>query len=223
MGEPRRACGGLECQPAQSAIVSGVETVLTASRVLGIAALGRESRGCYPLAAASSSRRRTEAASAQRRDCCKGANMKPQHARWTILAAIATLTASVAAGCSLVESSESISKIVSSPFKSLSKSSSSDSSSPEQAYEDDVSDYTAAYIKSGGDTLKLKAGISEVAEKRGITDWETDGSTYQGLGAGLKRAGVNQPTLDGYKSTMATTDQQRSWMQEGYDSADKDE
>jgi len=150
--------------------------------------------------------------------------MKRRYSRWTILAAIATLTVSVAAGCSLSYSSKSISKIVSSPFKSLSKSSrSSDSSSPEQAYESDVSDYTAAYIKSGGDTSKLKAGISEVAEKRGITDWETDSSTYEGLGAGLKRAGVNQPTLDGYKSTMATTDQQRAWMQDGYDSADKDE
>ena len=147
--------------------------------------------------------------------------MKPQHSRWTILAAIAILTASAAAGCSLSESSKSISKIVSSPFKSLSKSSSS--SSPEQAYENDVSDYAAAYIKSGGDTSMLKAGISGVAGKRGITDWENDSSTYKGLGAGLKRAGVNQPTLDGYKGTMATTDQQRSWMQDGYDSADKDD
>jgi len=150
--------------------------------------------------------------------------MTPQHSKLTALIAVAALTAMVATGCSLSYSSKSISKIVSSPFKSLSKSSkSSDSSSPEQAYESDVADYTAAYIKSGGDTSKLKAGISGVAEKRGITDWENDSSTYEGLGEGLKRAGVNQPTLDAYKSTLATTDQQRSWIQESYDSADKDD
>lgn len=130
------------------------------------------------------------------------------------------LTAFFVAGCSFSYSSKSISKIVSSPFKSSSKS--SGSSSPEQAYQADVSDYTAAYIKSGGNTTKLKAGISAVAEKRGITDWENDESTYTGLGEGLKRAGVNQPTLEGYKSSLATTPEQAGWIQEGYDSESED-
>ena len=147
--------------------------------------------------------------------------MKPQYSKVTALTAIAALLAMVVSGCSLSYSSKSISDIISSPIKSSSKS--SGSSSPEQAYQVDVADYTAAYIKSGGDTSKLKAGISGVAEKRGITDWENNKGTYEGLGEGLKRAGVNQPTLDGYKSTLATTDEQRSWIQEGYDSADKDD
>jgi hypothetical protein len=150
--------------------------------------------------------------------------MKRPSSTLAALMAVTMLTAIAATGCSFSYSSKSISKIVSSPFKSSSKSSrSSGSSSPEQAYEADVSDYTAAYMKSGGDASKFKAGISNVAEKRGITDWENDSHTYEGIGEGMKRAGVNQPTLDGYKSSLATTDEQRGWIQDGYDSADKDD
>jgi len=138
-----------------------------------------------------------------------------------LFVAIATAAALMSSGCSLSYSSKSISKIVSSPLKSSSKS--SGSSSPEQAYQADVADYTAAYIKAGGDTSKLKAGISSGAEKRGVTDWENSSATYKGLGQGLKRAGVNQPALEAYKSTLSTTPEQASWIQEGYDSADEDD
>jgi hypothetical protein len=127
------------------------------------------------------------------------------------------LLALVVAGCSFSDSSKSISNIVSSPIKS-----SSDSSKSEQSYESDVADYTTTYIKSGGDTTKLKSGISQVAEKRGITDWEKDSATYQGLGQGFKRAGVTQVEVDAYKHTLADTDEQASWIQQGYDAANKD-
>jgi hypothetical protein len=127
------------------------------------------------------------------------------------------LLAIIVTGCSFSDSSKSISNIVSSPIKS-----SSDSSKSEQAYESDVADYTAAYIKSGGDTTKLKSGISKIAEKRGITDWEKDSATYKGLGQGFKRAGVKQVEVDAYKHTLADTDEQASWIQQGYDAASKD-
>lgn len=57
---------------------------------------------------------------------------------------LATLAA-LLVGCSLSESSVSISKSISSPFASSSRS-----SSPEAAYAEDVRDYTAAYLNSGG-------------------------------------------------------------------------
>lgn len=120
----------------------------------------------------------------------------------------------IVAACSFSDSSKSISKIVSSPIKS-----SSDSSSPEQAYKNDVADYTATYIKSGGDTTKLKAGISTIAEKRGVTDWETDSATYQGMGQGFKQAGLKQAEVDAFKHTLADTEEQASWIQQGYDAA----
>ena len=129
----------------------------------------------------------------------------------------AALLVLIAAGCSFSESSKSISNIVSSPIKS-----SSDSSKPRQAYKDDVADYTATYIKSGGDTTKLKDGISRIAEKRGLTDWENDSATYQGLGQGFKRAGLKQVEVDAYKHTLADSDEQASWIQQGYDAASKD-
>lgn len=139
-----------------------------------------------------------------------------RNSRLTRMVTVALL-ALIAAGCSFSESSKSISNIVSSPIKS-----SSDSSKSEQSYESDVADYTATYIKSGGDTTKLKSGISKVAEKRGITDWEKDSATYQGMGQGFKRAGVTQVEVDAYKHTLTDTDEQASWIQQGYDAASKD-
>jgi hypothetical protein len=119
------------------------------------------------------------------------------------------------AGCgSLSASSKSISKSISSPFKSSSRS-----SSPADAYRDDVRDFTAAYMKSGGDPSKLKAEVSSVAEKHGVTDWESSESTYVGIGAGLAEAKVSSAELEAYKKTIATNAEQAQWMQKGYDSA----
>jgi len=131
----------------------------------------------------------------------------------------ATLFATIfVAGCgSLSASAKSVSQLVSIPIKS-----SYESSSPEAAYRTDVADYTAAYLESGGDPSKLMYEISSVAEKRGITDWEHDSTTYQGLGAGLKRAGLSQAELDTCKRTLTETEAEAGWMQQGYDSASND-
>lgn len=122
-----------------------------------------------------------------------------------------------AAGCgSLSDSSTSISKsvstIVSSPSESLSRS-----SSPEEAYRNDVRDFTAAYLKSGGDATNLKSEIASFAQKHGVTDWENDRTTHEGIGAGLAKAGLSQAELDAYKSTVAGDAQGAEWMQDGYD------
>jgi hypothetical protein len=124
----------------------------------------------------------------------------------------------VAVGCgSLSDSSVSISKsvstIVSSPSESLSRS-----SSPEEAYRDDVRDFTAAYLKSDGDPANLKREVGTVAEKHGVTDWESSRATYEGIGGGMAKAGVTQAELDAYKTTIAEDAQRADWMQNGYDS-----
>lgn len=134
-------------------------------------------------------------------------------ARLSILA----LAVSIAACGSFSASSKSVSNLISSPIKS-----SSNSSSPEDAYQADVADYTAAYIKSGGDASKLKYEISSIAEKHGVTHWELNESTYQGLGKGLKKAGLSQVEVDAYKRNLADTDEKAAWIQQGYDSASKD-
>jgi hypothetical protein len=137
----------------------------------------------------------------------------------TVSAAIAAalLAAIGAAGCgSLSDSSVSISKSVSnsisSPSESLSRS-----SSPEDAYRDDVRDFTAAYLKSGGDVSQLKSEVGAVAKKHGVTDWERSQATYEGIGAGLAKGGASPAELDAYKRTIASSEQQAQWMQDGYD------
>jgi hypothetical protein len=105
------------------------------------------------------------------------------------------------------------SKIVSSPFISSSKS-----SSPEAAYREDVRDYTAAHLQSGGTVDELRRQIGKLAEKHGITDWENNESTFRAIGAGLAKAGYRQVQVDAFKNNMATTPDQAKWMQKGFDS-----
>lgn len=132
---------------------------------------------------------------------------------WAGLPCMSVLILSMLAGCgSLSDSSGSLSDSVSSPFKS-----SSDSSSRSTSYRDDVRDFTATYIKSGGDPSSLKSEVGSLAKKEGVTDWERNQSTYEGIGAGLAKAGVTAAELEAYKRTVATTQQQAQWMQDGYD------
>jgi hypothetical protein len=118
------------------------------------------------------------------------------------------------AGCgSFSASSKSISKSISSPIASSSRS-----SSPGDVYKNDVRDFTAAYMKSGGDPSKLKTEVGTVAAKHGVTHWESNESTYEGIGAGMAQAKVTPAELEAYKKTIATNDEQAQWMQDGYDS-----
>lgn len=130
---------------------------------------------------------------------------------------MALLSIAMLAGCgSLSDSSASISRSVSnsisSPFESSSRS-----SSPGEAYRNDVRDFTASYIKSGGDPSNLKSEVGSLARKKGVTDWESNENTYLGIGAGLAKAGMSEAELEAYKRTVAGNDQQAQWMQSGYD------
>jgi hypothetical protein len=130
---------------------------------------------------------------------------------------VVILAAATISGCgSLSDSSASISRSVSnsisSPFESSSRS-----SSPGEAHRNDVRDFTASYIKSGGDPSNLKSEVGSLARKNGITDWENNEDTYRGIGAGLAKAGMTEAELEAYKRTVAGTEQQAQWMQDGYD------
>ena len=116
--------------------------------------------------------------------------------------------------CSFSDSSESISKSVSSPFKS-----SSDSSGDSHlAYQEDVRDYTAAYIRSGGDYDTFERKIGSVAAQHGITDWELDTGTYLAIGQGLRKGGLKPVELAAWKSNLAGSDLSRAdLIQKGYD------
>jgi len=142
--------------------------------------------------------------------------------RRLVVASLIAVLASHAAGCSFSASSKgsskssaSLSDIVSSPFRSSSRS-----SSPEDAYQDEVEEFTASYLRSGGSPAKLEQEVGAIAEKRGISDWQSNEATYVGIGRGLQKAGFAQAELDGYKASVTDTEQQAGWIQAGYDERD---
>ena len=118
----------------------------------------------------------------------------------------------VSAGCSFSASSKSSSE------SSASSSASSSPESKETQYRNDVRDFTAAYVKSGGRIDDFKRRLGELARERGITDWETNLVTYEGIGRGLGKAKVSQVELETYTSNLAGMDPARAKaIKEGFD------
>ena len=139
---------------------------------------------------------------------------------WTRRLVNATLAASLVApvGCSI---SDSLSD--SSDSSSDSSTSSSDSSTPgnkQRAYRDDVRDYTAAYVKSGGRITEFNQKIGDLAKGRGIANWEDEPATYDGIGRGLGKARVSQVELDTYVHNLANGSSDKAQaMRQGYAAA----
>lgn len=133
-----------------------------------------------------------------------------RYAPYALIALVLTLSA----GCSLSDSSVSISKSVSSPFASSSRS-----SSPEDEYRADVRDFTAAHVQSGGTAEELRRRIGELAAEHGVSDWESNSDTLNAVGEGLAKAGYRQVQVDAFKTNLASTSEQAEWLQKGYDSA----
>ena len=112
------------------------------------------------------------------------------------LVAVVYLTAVVGSAlvlgaCSASNSSETLSDSLSSPFK-WSSGSSDSSSDGGSAYRQDVSDYTVAFTRGGGDLDSFRSGLRRHAEARGISDWEDDTLTCASIGLGLRRAGLSR-------------------------------
>lgn len=110
-------------------------------------------------------------------------------------------------GCSFSASSESSSAsskssstIVSSPFASSSGS----FSGKEKKYQQEVSDYTRAYVRSStADYAGFRRGLSEVAQKHGITNWEVQPVTYIAIGRGLKKSGLKGIEYETFKKNIS--------------------
>ena len=120
-------------------------------------------------------------------------------------------------GCSLSYSSGSISdstsSIVSSPSSVSGKS---------KKYQNEVADYTMAYVKSsqpGADYTSFLKGLSDIAAKEGVTNWDQDSLTYMGIGKGLKKADVEGVAYETYKKNFAGGDSKKMQeIQDGYES-----
>ena len=50
---------------------------------------------------------------------------------------------------------------------------------------------TAAYTVESNELAGFESGLSDVARRHGVTDWEADDVTYAAIGAGLQRARVS--------------------------------
>jgi len=120
-------------------------------------------------------------------------------------------------GCSLSYSSGSISdstsSIVSSPSSVSGKS---------KKYQNEVADYTMAYVKSsqpGADYTSFLKGLSDIAAKEGVTNWDQDSLTYMGIGKGLKKADVEGVAYETYKKNFAGGNAKKmQQIQDGYES-----
>jgi hypothetical protein len=122
----------------------------------------------------------------------------------TLIALLLVALMAVTAGCSFSASSAASSE--SSSASSESSSASSSPASKEASYRDDVRDYTAAYVKSGGQFDAFQKRIGELAKQHDITNWEDNLATYEGIGAGLGRAKVSQVQVDAYKQNLGKGD-----------------
>ncbi|MBL1265236.1 putative lipoprotein [Candidatus Methylomicrobium oryzae] len=121
------------------------------------------------------------------------------------------------AGCSFSDSSKSISDSTSSII-----SSPSSISDKEKKYEKNVSDYTAAYVKSShaeADYSGFLKGLSGIAAEAGIANWDREPITYIAIGKGLKKAGIEGIAYETYKKNFANADENKMEnIQKGYES-----
>jgi hypothetical protein len=112
---------------------------------------------------------------------------------------------------SFSQSSESFSKS-SNSFSGSSSSDSDDSSEPAEEslrYQDEVTDYTVAYIRSSTDTLSFQKGLSKIARKQRVINWEQNQDTYIGIGRGLKKAKMSNTSYEIFKKDLTGNDYQK--------------
>ena len=115
-------------------------------------------------------------------------------------------------GCSFSASSKSSSE------SSASSSRSSSPESKETQYRNDVRDFTAAYLRSGGRQDEFRRRIGDLAKEHGITNWEESLVTYEGIGRGLGKAQASPVEVDMYSANLTNGDTRKAKaIKEGYE------
>ena len=123
--------------------------------------------------------------------------------------------------CSISESSKSFSTSSGSISDSVSSiaSSPSDSSKGSTRYQNEVMDYTVAYVKSANvDMAWFQKGLADIAARQGVINWEQDPETYVGIGRGLKKVQLSKIAYETYKKNFAESNYEKMQdIQKGYD------
>ena len=142
--------------------------------------------------------------------------LRPEPRRLALACAIGALLLAPA-GCSISYSSESLSKSISSPFKSSSGSSGEEA---DPAYQDEIASFTAGFAGSGGDTATFRRGVASIATRRGINDWEDDDQTCRAIGQGLHKAGLDEGRAEALAGDLLSGRADRvTVVMKGYDAA----
>jgi hypothetical protein len=106
-------------------------------------------------------------------------------------------------GCSFVASSKSSSKIISSPFTSSSKSFKGE----ETAYQEQAAGYSQAFVEVGGSGNDVfQRGLSDMAARLGVSDWESHPATWTGVGRGLGQAQISGGEMAAYAASWSGGD-----------------
>ncbi len=134
--------------------------------------------------------------------------------------ALCLLACCTLAACSFSYSSKTLSKSSSSP----SKSSSGDEKAEkeyQQTYVNEVMLFTdnMAHTQTGAN--EFYRGLARIAERHGISDWETLENTYIAIGRGLKKAGLEEDklyTLPLLSELMSPRPKMMKYILKGYNS-----
>ena len=136
------------------------------------------------------------------------------------------LLAATALACSFSHSSESSSD----SSNNSSESSSSPSRSSEQnnnnkdatqtSFDRDVEQYTVAFLQAGGrDVEAFLVGIGDLARQYGVSDWESELSTWEAIGRGLARSHASPAQRSAYQLAWTGGDSARETaMAKGFSS-----
>ena len=86
----------------------------------------------------------------------------------------------------------------------ISSSSGGEASSASKQYRNDVGLLTILHLRGRSSADGFKRDLSDVAAKHGVADWESNGTTFIGVGQGLKRAGVSESEFRDFLARLAS-------------------
>jgi hypothetical protein len=110
------------------------------------------------------------------------------------------------AGCALSRSSSESSSAISGSALSISvslSSSASSSGAADNAYAQDVTAATVAFVESGPVSREpFLREVGRIAEDHGITDWQQRDGTYRAIGAGLRLGDVDESSTRAFAARI---------------------
>ncbi len=148
--------------------------------------------------------------------------MNPKDRTFTasaLLAAVLGMMCIVLSSCSISDSSKSFSDSSS----SICTSSSGEELSEEnkKAYMNEIMLFTDSMARTKITSDDFMRGISRIAERYGVTNWEFMKDTYIAIGRGLKHAEIPKDAIDSLQILQGMTGPRstmKSYILEGYDS-----